>query len=108
MAKDGKALTNLPEFGGKAYKAGDKIPAAVLAGISPQVLRALVDGGKIEVAGMEQSVGGSGGQAHIMARLDKQDDQIKGLLAANKEMSARLAALEGKTPAKVAKAPKAK
>lgn len=98
---NGKALTNIPEMDGKAYAAGAKIPAAVIAKITPQVLRSLVDGGKIEVEGMEQSAGGSGGQAHIMARLDQQSDQIKALVAGCKTLTDRVISLEGgKVPTK--------
>jgi hypothetical protein len=98
--RDGKALTHIPEFGGKAYQAGEKIPGKVLANVSPQVLKALVDNFKIEIEGMEPSTGGSGGIAHLTARLDAQADQIKALVAANKELSGRLSALEGgKAPA---------
>lgn len=97
--RDGKALTNLQEFGGKSYKAGDKIPGKVIATLTPQVLRSLVDGGKIEVEGMEPGSGPSGGQAHIMARLDQQADAIKKLAAGFNKLAAEVAALKGEKKA---------
>lgn len=90
--RDGTALTHIPEFSGKEYKAGEKIPGKVLANVSPQVLKALVDNFKIEIEGMEPSGGGSGAQQHLMARLDQQGETIK-------KLEARIAVLEGGKPA---------
>ncbi len=118
--RDGKALTNIDEFGGKSYKAGDKISGKVLAQVSPQVIKALVDNYKIEIQGMEPSSGGgAGGLAHLTARLDQQADTIKAqakqietLVAGCKVLNERIIVLEGgkiaapkvKKPAKAAAA----
>lgn len=93
-----KALRNIDKLAGKSYKSGDEIPDAVISKISPQVLRSLVEARTIEVPGMEAAAASPGGMAHIMARLDKQGEQIK-------KLEARLSAQEGKTaaPAKPAK-----
>lgn len=108
---DAKALRNIPKLDGKSYMAGDPIPAAAIAKMTPQVLRTLVDSRSIEVAGMEPSGGGSGGNAHLMARTEKLGEQVKKLEAARaadakiiSALSARLDALEGKKPAKADKA----
>lgn len=109
-----KALRNIDKLAGKSYKAGDAIPEAVIAKITPQVLRSLVETHTIEVPGMESKSNSPGQNAHLMARLDKQSEQIKKLEAGRaddaKNMSAlakRLEALEGKKPVKAAPAPKA-
>ena len=89
-------------------QAGQKIPGAVIAKLTPQVLKSLVDNYKIEVDGMEPSSGGgAGGMAHLTARLDQQGDQIKGLLAAVKHLTEQVSALGGKPAKKTAKAIKA-
>ncbi len=93
-----KALRNIDRLAGKPYKAGDSIPDAVIAQISGQVLRSLVDSRTIEVAGMD--AGGGGGAAHVQARLDRQDDRIKKLEAA-------VSTLTGNKSAKTETAPKA-
>lgn len=109
-----KALRDIAKLDGISYKAGSTIPDAVIMKISPQVLRSLVESHTIEVPGMESKSGGSGASAHLMARLDKQGEQIKKLEAGRaedaKNMSAlvkRMEALEGKKPVKAAPAPKA-
>lgn len=91
-----KALRNIEKLGGKSYKAGDAVPDAVIASMSPQVLRSLVENHTLEVSGMEAKGAATGSQAHLAARLDRQADQITAL-------TARLDALEGKKPAKVTK-----
>lgn len=100
-----KALRNIEKLAGKSYKAGEAISDAVIAKITPQVLRSLVENHTIEVPGMEAKGAGTGGMAHVMARLDQQADLIKKLTAANAAMEKRLDAIEGKksaTPAKPA------
>lgn len=104
--RDGKALTNMEEFGGKPYKAGDRIPGSVLDKISPRALKALVDNYKIEIEGMEPSSGaGTGGQAHLAARCDALADQNKTLIAGFKALTDRVIVLEGGKPAAAPKNP---
>ncbi len=114
-AASAKALRHIPELCGKAYAPGDPIPAAAIAKITPQVLRVLVDQHSIEVEGMEPSGKGSGGMQHLIARIDRQGEQIKAMETARAEdaktisaLGKRLDALEDVKPTKAAKPAKAK
>lgn len=111
---EAKALRNIEKLGGKRYKAGDAIPEAVIASMTPQVLASLVQSHTIEVPGMDAKVGSAGASSHAMARIEQQGEKIKKLEAGRvedaKNMSAlvkRMEALEGKKPVKAAPAPKA-
>lgn len=93
-----KALRKINPLFGQCYEAGAMIPDEVVAKISPQQLRALIDKNLLQVDGMEAG-NGSGVSAHIKARSDQHQDRITKLEAANAALTARLEVLEGKAPA---------
>lgn len=76
---EGKALRLIPKLDGRSWTAGDVIPPAVIAKIKPEALRQLVVRGDIAVDGVDGSNASPGQMAHLMARQDKQGDQIKRL-----------------------------
>lgn len=105
-----RALRNIDKLAGASYPAGATIPDDVVAKISPQVLRSLVNGAALEVDGMERGAD-AGASAHIKARQDQHHERIQKLEAANVEFRAshddlakRLATLEsGNASAKTAR-----
>lgn len=109
------ALRDIPKLMGKPYKTGATIPDAVIAQMTPQSVRALVNNHTIEVAGMEAGgAKGGGANTHLAAKTDQHHDRLKKLEAGKVEDAKTIAALEkrlsaleaGKTekPAKAAKA----
>lgn len=93
----GTALRPIDKLFGKAYAAGETIPPDVVARMTPQVVRSLVNKGDISVEGMTADTGSGGMSQHLMARIDKLDDtskkQAKLIEAQAKEMEAMRAQL---------------
>lgn len=94
------ALRHLDKLFGKAYKAGETIPADVISQITPQALAALVANRHIDVPGMEPA-SSAGASQHMKARLDKQDETIRKLtsdnavlMQANDDMAKRMSVIE--------------
>lgn len=94
------ALRPISKLMGKAYKAGETIPADVIASMTPQAVKALVENGHIEVPGMEAGTN-SGLTQHMKAKIEAQDAQIKKLHTSNEvlqqshdDLAGRVAALE--------------
>jgi len=76
---EGKALRDIPKLDGRPWKAGEVIPAVVIAKIKPEALRQLVTRGDMAVDGVEVGGASPGQIAHLTARMDRQADQIKRL-----------------------------
>lgn len=89
-----KALRPIAKLHGVSYAAGSEIPDAVIARMSPQVVKALVNRGDLEVEGMEAAGATAGISQHLGARIDKHNDMLKAGEVAHADNAKRIAALE--------------